>query len=139
MPLTDSELLDQLGNFGTDEMTPNRALRRVVEVRGRCSVARSDERDGLCLLLNHDDVKSVQADWQTFASSPRATRPFAERPAFPPFGQNPPAHTPWRELFPRRVLNRATVSRIRPLVRADAVEQIGAATADSRHSGNERA
>jgi cytochrome P450 len=117
------ELVAKLREFTSDETSPELAIELFAEARERCPVARSDKQGGFRLLLNYDDVKSVQADWKTYASSPSVTRPFAERPAFPPLEQDPPEHTSWRELF-SRVLNNDVAAQIEPLVRADVVDII---------------
>jgi cytochrome P450 len=121
--ISDEELAAKLRDFTSDETTPDDAIRLFADARERCPVAHSEKQGGFRLLLNYDDVKSAQGDWQTFASSPSVTRPFAERPPFPPLEQDPPEHTSWRELF-TRVLNNDTAAQIEPLVRADAVTRI---------------
>lgn len=123
MPISDEELVAKLREFTSDETTPAEAIQLFAKARERCPVARSDKQGGFRLLLNYDDVKSVHADFQTFASAPSVTRPYAERPAFPPLELDPPEHTSWREIF-TRVLNNETAARIEPLVRADVIERI---------------
>ncbi|MEZ0366073.1 cytochrome P450 [Mycobacterium sp. pUA109] len=118
-----AELVEKLRNFSSDESTPAEAIELFADARERCPVAHSDKQGGFRLLLNYDDIKSAHTDWQTFASSPSVTRPFAERPAFPPLEHDPPEHTVWRELF-SRVLNQDTAIRVEPVFRADVVEQI---------------
>ncbi|WP_406814871.1 cytochrome P450 [Mycobacterium sp. M23085] len=123
MSASHEDLIEKLRNFSSDETTPELAYELFAEARETCPVGRSDKQGGFRLLLNYDDVKAVQGDWKTYASSPSVTRPFAERPAFPPLEQDPPEHTSWRELF-SRILNNETAAQIEPLVRADVITLI---------------
>ena len=123
MSISNDELVEKLRDFTSDETTPEEAIKLFAAARERCPVAHSDRQGGFRLLLNYDDVKAAQSDWQVFASSPSVTRPLAERPPFPPLEQDPPEHTTWRELF-TRVLNNETAKEIEPLVRQDVVTLI---------------
>jgi len=72
--ISDEELAAKLRDFTSDETTPDDAIRLFADARERCPVAHSEKQGGFRLLLNYDDVKSAQGDWQTFASSPSVTR-----------------------------------------------------------------
>ncbi len=123
MSISDEQLAAQVRVFTSAETTPDDAIKLFAQARERCPVAYSEKQGGFWLLLSYNDVKSAQANWRTFASSPSVTRPFTVRPSVIPPELDPPEHTWWRELV-SRALNSEKAVQIEPLVRADIIVRI---------------
>ncbi|BBZ05470.1 cytochrome P450 [Mycolicibacterium chitae] len=114
-----ADLQTELSGYSSYTSTPDRAMELFAEARAAgCPVPHSDELGGFYLALDHDLVRKIHSDWETFSHYPTVVLPVVERPAFPPIEMDPPEHTMWRELV-AKAFNADTAGRFEEGIRED--------------------